>query len=290
MPSHLDSPAVAMPFYVELETSRRCNRTCGWCPNGEQSARHDQELMDWSLFERVIGELGSLDYGGWLANHNYNEPLLNERVFAELDHVRAVVPRAKPAIYTNGDVLRAPMVSRLLDAGVRYVRVTRYPRDAGTPATVDALHSWARRAGLGDLPWTQRPVRQGLALVHEVGDAKIELISPDIIGTYNNRGGSVTSLPMLASPRRDPCLMTATSASIDYRGLMKMCCCVYPDTPAHEEYVIGDLARDSFAALWSGERMRAYREAHGRADWSLSEACRTCTQPLPETRRETVDA
>jgi hypothetical protein len=148
--------------------------------------------------------LGSLRYGGWLANHNYNEPLLNLRVFEELAHVRAVLPQAKPAIYTNGDVLREPMLARLLDAGVRYLRVTRYPHRPETPATFEALHTWARRAGLAGWPWEQRTVRQGLALVREIGETKIEVIGPNIIGTYNNRGGSVTALPMLASPRRDP--------------------------------------------------------------------------------------
>ncbi|MCS7483803.1 hypothetical protein ACFFQW_38325 [Umezawaea endophytica] len=63
-----------LPRYIELEISRRCNRTCSWCPNGEQPARHDQELMPSPLFEKITAELGGLGYGGWLANHNYNEP------------------------------------------------------------------------------------------------------------------------------------------------------------------------------------------------------------------------
>ncbi|MGH3568537.1 MAG: radical SAM/SPASM domain-containing protein [Pseudonocardia sp.] len=285
-----DGPVGALPRYIELETSRRCNRTCEWCPNSEQPVRREQELMDWSLFAKVVDELASLNYTGFLANHNYNEPLLNPRMFDELDHVRQVLPTAKPAIYTNGDVLREPMMTRILDSGVHYLRVTRYPHRADTPATFEALHAWTRRAGLKDWQWEQRTVRQGLALVRHVGDTTIEIIGPDIIGTYNNRGGAVTGLPMLASPRRDPCLMTATSASIDFRGRLKMCCCVYPDTADHAGYVIGDLADASFAELWNGEQMTSYRHAHARADWSLSPACRSCTQPLPETRRAGTDA
>lgn len=282
--------AVTLPLYVELETSRRCNRTCGWCPNGEQPARREQELMNWSLFTKITGELGGLGYDGWLANHNYNEPLLNPRVFAELDHVRHVLPQAKPAIYTNGDVLREPMLTRLLESCVRYLRVTRYPRRADTPATYEALFTWARRAGLAHWPWEQRTVRQGLALVRQLGDVKIEVIGPNIIGTYNNRGGAVTQLPILASPRRAPCWMTATSASIDFRGRMKMCCCVYPDLEEHAGYVIGNLADKPFTELWTCEQMAGYRTAHARADWSLSPACRSCTQPLPETRQVSADA
>lgn len=246
--------------------------------------------MDWSLFAKITGELGDLGYDGWLDNHNYNEPLLNPRVFAELDHIRHVLPRAKPAIYTNGDVLREPMLTRLLDCGVRYLRVTRYPRRADTSATYEVLFTWARRAGLARWPWEQRTVRQGLALVRQLGDVKIEVIGPNIIGTYNNRGGAVTQLPILASPRREPCWMTATSASIDFRGRMKMCCCIYPDLEEHAGYVIGNLADKLFTELWTGEQMAGYRTAHARADWSLSPACRSCTQPLPETRQVSADA
>lgn len=258
----------ALPRYVELETSRRCNRTCGWCPNGEGSARHDQELMAWSLFAKITGELGALGYDGWLANHNYNEPLLNPRVFDELDHVAQLLPLAKPAIYTNGDVPREPMLTRLLDSGVRYLRVTRYPRRAETPGTYEALLTWARRAGLSQWPWEQRAVRQGIALVCQRGEVKVEIIGPDIVASYNNRGGAVTQLPMLASPRLEACWMTATSASIDFRGRMKMCCCVYPDLDDHAGYIIGDLADFSFTELWTGGQMSGYRAAHARADWS----------------------
>jgi hypothetical protein len=95
----------------------------------------------------------------------------------------------------------------------------------------------------------------------------------------------VTTLPLLTRPRTEPCLMTATSAVIDYRGQMKMCCCVYPEVPAHAGYVVGDLHTATFGQLWGSAQMDAYRRAHARADWSLSPACAGCRQPLPETRR-----
>ncbi len=277
---------MALPRYVEVETSRRCNRTCGWCPNGEHTARRVQELMDWSLFTRIIEQLVDVDYGGFLAFHNYNEPLLSGRILDEVRHVKAQLRQAKPAIYTNGDVLDASLFGRLLDAGVAYLRVTRYPRRADTPPSYAAIKAWLHQKGLADaVPWTFGPVRQGLAATYEVGTVKIEVIAPRILNAYNNRGGSVTMLPLLVKPRTDPCFMTATSAVIDYRGHMKMCCCVYPEMSGHDQYIVGDLNTDTFAELWSGPQMKAWRDAHACADWSLSPACASCTQPLPETRR-----
>lgn len=277
---------LVLPRYVEAETSRRCNRRCAWCPNGEHTARRVQELMDWSLFCRIADELGTLGYGGWFAFHNYNEPLLNERITDEITYLRRVAPKARPAIYTNGDVLNHVLFDRLVAAGVAYLRVTRYPRHADTPPSYETVKGWLDRAGLLDqFAWRFEPVRQGLAATVDTDGLRVEVISPAILDTYNNRGGSVTVLPVLARPRTEPCLMTTTSASIDYLGRLKMCCCVYPETSTHAGYVIGDLHQASFAELWAGERMAALRAAHRVADWSLSPACATCVQPLPETRR-----
>jgi hypothetical protein len=283
----IETEVRTLPTYVEVETSRRCNRTCAWCPNSEHDARRAQQLMDWELFRRLVHELGTLDYGGWLAFHNYNEPLLNRRILDEIGYVRATIPAARPAIYSNGDVVDLPLFHRLITAGVRYIRITRYPRHADTAPPYDTITAWLRQAGLIDeYAWTLRPVRQGLAaVVEDTGGWKAEVIAPAITSVYNNRGGSVTTLPVLARQRTEPCLMTATSAVIDYRGRMKMCCCVYPEAPAHAGYVIGDLYAATFTQLWDSAQMNAYRAAQARADWSLSPACATCVQPLPETRR-----
>lgn len=284
--SRPSSGSQPLPRYVEVETSRRCNRSCMWCPNGEHTVRREQELMEWPLFAGLLHELNDLGFAGWLAFHNYNEPLLNPRLGQELQAVRAVLPGARPAIFTNGDVLTASTLDDLTAAGVRYVRVTRYPRHPAAPATDGAIRKWIDRAGLAGLAWDDpQPVRQGRAAVWEQADCRVEVISPDIAGAYNARGGTVTALPLAAVRRTEPCLMTATSASIDYRGRLKMCCCVYPEPGVgHDQYVVGSLRDHTFASLWWSQHMDQYRNAHAAADWSLSPACVGCRQPLPETR------
>ena len=274
-----------MPRYVEVETSRRCNRACAWCPNGEHTVRRQQELMDWGLFTGLLAELRGLGFTGWLAFHNYNEPLLNPRLGEELEAVASILPEARPTIFTNGDVLTVAMLDGLIRAGVRQVRVTLYPRHAGTAPSDERIRGWLARAGVTGMPWRWQSVRQGRAAVCERSGCRVEVISPDIDGTYNTRGGSVRSLPLTVVTRTEPCLMTATSASIDYRGRLKMCCCVYPEPGVgHDRYVLGSLTEATFAELWWSEQMARYRTAHAAADWSLSPACIGCRQPLPETR------
>jgi hypothetical protein len=112
----------------------------------------------------------------------------------------------------------------------------------------------------------------------------VEVISPQV-ATYNDRGGTA-AVPAQAGLRTQPCQMTATSLSVDYRGVVKMCCNVIPDSaPEHERYAVGSAADATLAELWDGEVMTTWRARHAAADWSASPACRTCVQALPETRR-----
>jgi Iron-sulfur cluster-binding domain len=274
--------------YVEVETSRRCNRTCAWCPNGHSSARKEQQLMDWPLFTRITAQLGQARYSGWLAFHNYNEPLLNPRLGQELSWLACSAPHARPAIYTNGDLLKIDILTSLIAAGVRYVRITRYPHDASAEPGYDGLKRWMRQAGLLEVcEWEWTPVRQGLAArwQNEATGVLVEVISPAIAG-YNDRGGTALIPVMIPRMRTDPCSMTATSLSIDYRGMVKMCCNVIPDSAAeHEQYVVGSVTDMTLADLWEHPLMRDWRTRHAAADWSASAACRTCVQALPETRR-----
>jgi len=273
--------------YVEVETARYCNRSCPWCPNGHTGARRTQQLLPWPLFAKVAAELGDAGFAGFVALHNYNEPLANPRLPAELDLLRAAAPQARPAIYTNGDLLRREGLERLLAAGVKYVRVTRYPHQAHVAPTEEALRRWLRQAGLDEaFGWVLGPVRQGLAArwQDEAAGVLVEVIRPQI-ATYNDRGGTAL-VPVQGQARAEPCRMTQTSLSVDYRGLVKMCCNVIPDSaPGHERYVVGSVADCTLAELWNSPVMAGWRARHAVADWSDSPACRSCVQALPETRR-----
>jgi radical SAM protein with 4Fe4S-binding SPASM domain len=279
--------ALAGLRYVEVETSRYCNRKCSWCPNGHTGKRDVQQLMLWPLLEKVAAELGAAGFAGFLALHNYNEPLANPRLDQELELLHGSVPDARLSVYTNGDLLKRDRLQSLLAAGVRYVRVTRYPHRADVAPTEEALEKWLAQSGLaGALDWRIGAVRQGLAArwEDEATGALVEVIRPEV-ATYNYRGGSAT-VPVAAPVRTQPCQMTRTSLSIDYRGTVKMCCNVIPDSvPDHERYATGSIADTSLAELWNSRIMQDWRRLHGDADWSQSPACRTCVQALPETRR-----
>lgn len=270
--------------YVEAETFRDCDRTRSWCPDGHTGDRREQQLMHWPLFEKITAELGAVGYSGYIALRNCNEPLASPRLSGELERIAAAVPLARSAVYTNGGLLSAGDMERLLEAGVRHLRVTRYPRQPGTQAAEPSLRKWMSGTGLLHArPWTIGRVRQGLAARWEDRSAGVlvEVIRPDINPCRDLAG--TAQVPAPPAGRTAPCRVTATTLSIDYRGTVKMCRNAVPGQHREQErYEVGTAADATLADLWDHPLMSRWRGLHAAADWSHSPACATCTQALPE--------
>lgn len=269
-----------IPQYVEVETSRYCNRVCEWCPNASLNDRRIQELLPWSCLEAVVTSLAKVAYGGWFAFHNYNEPLANPRIIDEVALVSRVLPSARPSIFTNGDRLTDDIFAKLAANGLAHMRVTVYPRKrARQKPSFEALWMWLeRRPFLRSKAWKQVTLRQGPALMYG-GPPEIVLICPEIDGYYD-RGGTVQWLS--AAQRHAPCYLTSRSLSIDYLGNIKMCCNVVTGADTHREHMLGNVKDIDVIDVWNSPAFEAIRERHTRSDWSTTTICRTCTQELKE--------
>lgn len=267
-----------LPNYIEVETSRYCNRQCEWCPNHVLKDRTVQELMPWSDLEKIIRSLSSSQYGGWLAFHNYNEPLANPRIVDELAFAHASVSRAKLTIFTNGDRLTGALFRALVSAGLCQMRVTVYPKHA-RDAEPHHRHLWAwlrRKRFLLSREWQEVLARQGPALLH-AGNPEIILISPHV-ERYYDRGGTLPQLSI--SERTAPCLLTSNSLSIDYQGNIKMCCNVVTGSAHHKDYLLGNIRDCDLLQVWNSPAFETIRDRHRRADWSATPICKTCRQEI----------
>jgi hypothetical protein len=271
-----------LPNYIEIETSRFCNRKCEWCPNHVFQDRTVQELMAWSDFESILFCLSRSQYGGWLAFHNYNEPLANPRIVQEVQFARECLPAAKLTIFTNGDRLSAELYGALVSAGLSQMRVTIYPKTMKRPLASHArLWHWLeRRAFLKIKNWQEVLARQGPALVH-AGHPEMILISP-CVDRYYDRGGSVPALSI--ENRTKPCLLTSNSLSVDYLGNIKMCCNVVTGNKLHERYLVGNVRENDLLEMWNSEAFDVLREHHRRANWSATPICKTCRQEIKPSR------
>lgn len=270
-----------LPSYIEIETSRFCNRVCTWCPNGQSTARSVQELMSWTLFESILKELVSLGFIGNLSLTNYNEPLNNPRLFSELKLIKSLLPATDIRLYSNGDILDQQILDRLVGARISLLRLTVYPSNnlKDTNPSNDRLHLYIRKKNFSCLDWLFSDARQGRMASTSIGKTTIEIVSPQI-ANYSYRGGTARSV-VTGHTRTSPCYLTTHSASIDYTGKLKMCCCVFPEADAHSSYVLGNLNHNNFVDIWLSERLRWLRHAHATCDWSKSPICSACIHHSP---------
>ena len=124
--------------YIELETSRLCNRVCPWCPNSITGSRRQQAFLPWPLLERALDALSKAQYQAWIALHSYNEPLANPRdwpgvAFSQVQVMAACVCSLEKEAHgvVRGPPLPRQRGERVLGRGPRLVvqqHLDRLPR------------------------------------------------------------------------------------------------------------------------------------------------------------------
>lgn len=143
---------------VEIEVNSRCNRRCSYCPVSINPAPQVPKLMPESVLARIFSELKRVHYSGRLSFHFYNEPLARKDLESIVKWARKELPRAKPVLFTNGDLLTDERYRSLIDAGINYIVVTAHSgrthpvRDRQYVQYPDELALTNRGGILGHLP------------------------------------------------------------------------------------------------------------------------------------------
>ncbi len=236
-----------LPFFIELETSTYCNRSCDYCPNALYARGKERRFIAHDLYLKIISDLRDIDYRGILALHNYNEPLLDPNIYERLREAR-ILP-GQIAIFTNGDPVNPAVLSELLDTGLNVLRITLH----GKSAVSDILD---KAAALGLTELEHDTGRPGTRFNARYGSLRVEFFIPDL-DIFSTRGGILPSRQPGLSSR---CYMPFNSGAIDCDGHLKICCDIYPADPLHSLHgLVGSLADSSFESLWFSPEMNALR-------------------------------
>lgn len=269
MDAHLD--------FIEIETSKKCNRKCKWCPVGIYGDRNEQQLMNWELFQKIIRDLVEINYSGVVALHNYNEPLLNDRLIQEISYIKTNLTEVRVSIFTNGDYVNSEKIDDLRNSGLDSLRITVYPNSLGVTPDNVYIYKWLARKGLNSFTWEQHimPDNKGISASSNYRGMEIKIINPNLY-SYNTRANvfQFSQVPF----RKSPCTITSTSAAIDYLGRFKMCCNVYPELTKHKKYLIGNMNDSSFYDLWMNSFLVDARRRHISSDWGMTPICNKCVK------------
>ena len=103
---------------VQIQTHSRCNADCLFCPYSESWHAKNHGRMSDELFERVLNELLPFSFGinrGNVCPYLMQEPLVDLKIFNQIEKIYDYFPNTLVEISTNGLALRDKVVTKLLE-------------------------------------------------------------------------------------------------------------------------------------------------------------------------------
>ena len=118
---------------VELEVNSRCNRKCSYCPVSIMPFPQVPRLIQERVLSAFIERLKEIDFDGRISFHFYNEPLIHKDLEGIVRRVLRAVPKCRPVLFTNGDLLTQQRYDSLVDAGLQMIVITSHSGKSHPP-------------------------------------------------------------------------------------------------------------------------------------------------------------
>jgi len=247
---------------ISIETYNRCNNDCSFCPANRNFDKRKPVHMKEEMFSKIISELKQLDFGGTVALHINNEPLLDPRLPHFVSETRNLLPDVGISIWTNGILLDESMLDELYQHGLcgnAVLLVDDYSYDMrmspNLSELVEKIHGTQIERDLRIIVWIRD---KNARLTRRAGNAP------------NRRGQNMSKVEEKMILRRW-CSYPFTQLNVNPSGLVHVCC-----NDVYYENIVGDLSKESLLEVWRGERLRRIREELDNNGRRNINPCRNC--------------
>jgi molybdenum cofactor biosynthesis enzyme MoaA len=286
--------SAAFPSQVIIDVTELCNLACTHCPHPvfKKSAHYAGRTLDAALSRKAIGEIATAGRGivQQVRYASDGEPLLCPGIFRMLEDA---VVRAGTCVSltTNGTLLTAARIERLLATGIQFVDISV---DALTPET------YARIRVRGDLSVTRANIERLIGRARGSGSSLRIVVSyieqPEnahetaafeqfwrdagadavVVRRLHSASGSIVSVAELmrrraATTQRRACVYPWERIVLTPRGTLAFC----PADWTRGSNMV-DYRTTTIAQLWQSERYAALRRAHLTNDYSHHAFCGQC--------------
>lgn len=112
--------------HVQLETVSVCNNDCPFCPVNITTHIREYHLMPLEIIEKVLVELGEIEYSELIELYSNNEPLIDYRMAEIIDITKQYTPNAIIRLSTNGILLDFERFKELVNAGLDILSINNY--------------------------------------------------------------------------------------------------------------------------------------------------------------------
>lgn len=234
---------------VEIEINSQCNFRCSYCPVSKFP--REKGMLPTKTYKNVIEQLREIGFSGIISPHQYNEPLLDNRLTQLMTYTKSQLPKCKIFLYTNGNLLDKKLFNKLINAGVDKIIISQH-----TPKMLPTIDNLFSEISRGE--------RKRISYV--------DLNSKSYI--LSNRGGLVKDKNL---DRFYYCFSPTIGLIIDYRGFVRICCNDY-----NCMHTFGNVKNESIMSIWrKADFKKARRDIrNGRFNFRI---CQLCSKEIVDT-------
>ncbi len=270
--------------FIEIEISSLCNRKCDYCP--QMFLQRKRELFPYDVFERIMKELSELQFEGWIAFHQYNEPLLEYDYLCKcIKCVKEYVPLAKLELFTNGDFLTKEKYLVLKELGITKFNISCHCNHNEQWSEEFAKEKINKMVNILKLNGGIYSYKEDLvSFSHEDRDEKEhELLKggykkPEdfacmtFIFSKNFMESGSTRMHNVEVKQHDPntirdhqyyCRSLLRGLEISYKGNVFLCCDCCEDAKEASKYIIGSVLDESICDLFAKKEKLMYDYIQG---------------------------
>jgi MoaA/NifB/PqqE/SkfB family radical SAM enzyme len=295
---------LSSPLVLQIQTHSFCNGECIICPYSTTSRELEQGFMEWDLFEKLVIEMRSAARLSMIGFASQNEPLLDERLFEWIKHVKSMCPDKSCLVTTNGEQLHRFSMEEVRQSGVDRIVVSLNAHSEETYEKINVGLDFKRVMNnvsnlLAD-QWLRPKVELSFRLVRqnsaEVRSAvrywKSQGVRTRVTG-ITNRAGSLVDYEAvrlrndsqgIAPHRRSwrramsslrgvlGCETPFHRMDILFNGEALMCCQDW-----NRAVTVGNAATASIGDIWNSPKMNDFRKLILRRRYEQIASCRECS-------------
>jgi radical SAM protein with 4Fe4S-binding SPASM domain len=288
-----------MPLFAGVELTNCCNLNCPECVTGSGQMTRPKGFMPEDLFDKFLKETGPFLYN--INLYFQGEPMMHPGFFTFLEKT----VKYHTIVSTNGHFLTLESAEKIAKSGVNTLVVS-------LDGLNQEVYSSYRKNGdiekvLGGIRFVSSAIKRNSSsvkleiqfLVNRLNESQIpdmRKFAKDVNAKLTLKSMQILSgeritgwLPsgerfrryiyengraVLKGKQKNRCLRTWINPVITWDGKVIPCC-----FDKNADHIFGDLTRNSFREIWSGEKAVQFRQSL-LDDRSKTGICRNCTTGL----------
>lgn len=244
---------------INLETSTKCNRQCGYCPLSYDNRGNIQITMSKSLINKVINELKEINYDGIVSLNLYNEPLLDDNIENVIASIKENLPNSFVSFNSNGDYLTLDKLLNLNKSGLDEIRITLHSDTYQDENRKKAIDKFFKKLNI-EYEISKFVSNETIQVERKFNSTNLIVMCHNwgVIG--NDRAGSVELLMQDSKTRNSPCMKPFRELVISAEGNCYPCCNFFPNSEVSKKLIMGNISKESIYNIFSSTIMINFRK------------------------------